>query len=164
LGIVILSAATRAQGGGRWGGGDGDGEMGRAHLRERRRRGRARWRRFRAAWARWRREKALGDVGERREMNRGRPGQMTGGPYQGGDGCNRPRAPRARNAGEPAGPPSRAAPASRPKREGGGASCALGTAAGGGGREAGRGWAERREGEIFLFYFLLIYLLSIFPI
>jgi hypothetical protein len=37
----------------------------------------------------------------------GATGAMTGGPHQGGSGgCNRPRAPRARNTGELAGPPS----------------------------------------------------------
>jgi hypothetical protein len=75
----------------------------------------------------------VGEVEERegsgrhgREMNRGRSGQMMGGPHQGGDGgCNRPRAPRVRNAGESAGPRQPAGP-----RESGG---------GGGGSRPGLG-------------------------
>jgi hypothetical protein len=41
-----LQAASRAQGGGRWGRGDEEGETGRAHLREQRRCGRTRWQWF----------------------------------------------------------------------------------------------------------------------
>jgi hypothetical protein len=90
---------------------------------------------------------------------------MTGESHQGGDsGCNRPRTQRAGNAGgggSRLGRGGKLGQASRPAK---GRARGAGQATPGGPRgrekrrgEVGRGWAKRREGEISLLYFLLIF-------